>query len=135
MVGTCLIAEADPFIAQLLLRFVEQSGCRGVRAKVGEELVVLADRTRPNVIIAEAELPGKMRGWETVRALRADPATRNIAVISCSWLPETRARELMGDVSYHLQKPDLHYEDFLRALEGAGWQFNRHGQSPAADDQ
>ncbi len=135
MTGTCLIAEADPFIAQLLLRFVERSGWHGVRVKVGEELVELADRTQPDVIIVDAELPGEIRGWEAVRALRTHPATRNLAVISCSWLPDARVRKLMGDLAYYLQKPDLHYEDFLQALQRAGCQIGPQSQPPRAGQQ
>jgi CheY-like chemotaxis protein len=120
MATTCLIAEADPFIARLLGRFAEESGLRYVRARVGQEVLPLARRSKPAALIIEVELPGEIRGWEAVRAVRADQETRHIAVISCSWLSEADAQKLIGETAGHLQKPDLHYADFVRALEGAG---------------
>lgn len=115
-----MIGEADPFIARLLHRFVERSGLQAVHARAGEELLELVRQVRPAVIILEAELPGKMRGWEAARALQADPQTRNIPIITCSWLEETDARVLVGEVSSHLQKPELHCDDFGAALRKAG---------------
>ncbi len=116
----CLIAEADPYLASLLLRFAEESGLDGVRARTGEELLALAPQVRPDVLILEPELPGERRGWEAVAALRAAEAFDALPIICCSWLKQAEARELMGDCAWHLQKPDLQYTDFLIALEAAG---------------
>ncbi len=152
MPATCLIAEADPFIANLLLRFAEERGISAVRAKTGQELRALMRRHRPAVLIVEPELPGELRGWEVVRALRAEAeieakakaeaeakakaehvistltstltltlaSTWPFAVISCSWLEKAEAGKLLGAVAWHLQKPNLYYDDFVKALEAAG---------------
>ncbi len=72
MTRTCLIAEADPFIANLLLRFAEESGLHGVRARTGQEILTLVPAAHPDILIVEPELPGEVRGWEAVRALRAE---------------------------------------------------------------
>ena len=117
---SCLIAEADPFIASLLVRFAEGSGIECVRAKAGEDVVELARRLKPDVIIIDAELPGDIVGWEIMRALQLDEATRHIAQISCSWLSEPEVRSLVGDLVGHLQKPDFPYSDFERVLRDAG---------------
>ena len=58
MTATCLVGEADPFLARLLERFGEASGLTMVRAKAGQELLLLARTLRPEVIIVEVELPG-----------------------------------------------------------------------------
>ncbi len=120
MALTCLIAEADPFIANLLLRFAEESGLAGVRAKTGQEILPLVEQARPAVLILEPELPGDLRGWEAALALRAQPEGGALAVISCSWLPPAEVSRLIGSVAWHLQKPDLYYSDFVRALAAAG---------------
>ncbi len=131
---TCLIAEADPFIANLLQRFADESGLHSARARTGQELLTLMQQLHPDILIVEPELPGEVRGWEAVRALRAEAEvkvegvltastsalTSTIAVISCSWLEKTEACKLIGDVAWHLQKPDLYYGDFVKALEAAG---------------
>lgn len=118
--ATCLIGEADPFLARLLQRFGEASGLTVVRAKVGQELLALARELHPDVVIVEAELPGTLRGWQAVQALKADEAMSEIPVVACSWLRAPEVRALAGDIVAHLQKPDLHYEDFVAALASAG---------------
>jgi CheY-like chemotaxis protein len=117
---TCLIAEADPFIASLLLRYAEEGGLISVRARTGEEILALAPKIKPDILIVEPELPGERRGWEAIRALRANGAIGSTAVIVCSWLKQAEAHELIGDSAWHLQKPDLYYGDFVKALEAAG---------------
>jgi len=116
---TCVIGEADPFIARLLKRFAAESGLQTVVARVGQDVVELARQVKPAVVIVEAELPGTMRGWEAVRALRADREICNIPVIICSWLQEADVHALVDEVTGHLQKPELLYEDFAAALKTA----------------
>jgi CheY-like chemotaxis protein len=120
MTATCLIGEADPFLARLLERFGEASGLKMVRAKAGQDLLLLARTIRPEVIIVEAELPGTLRGWEAIRAIKSEKGLAHIPVITCSWLTQAEAQDLTGDAVAHLQKPDLHYADFTRALASAG---------------
>ena len=90
MASTCLIAEADPFIADLLLRFAEESGLLSVRARTGQEILTLAQPIPPDILIVEPELPGELRGWEAVRMIRSGGANGAMAVIGCSWLGEGR---------------------------------------------
>jgi CheY-like chemotaxis protein len=87
---------------------------------VGQDVVELARQIKPAVVIAEAELPGTMQGWEAVRALRTDRETCNIPVIICSWLQEANVDALVGEVTGHLPKPELLYEDFEAALRETG---------------
>ena len=116
----CVIGESDLFLARLLQRFAEKSGLQVQHARTGEEMLEIVQRDRPALIILEPELPGKVRGWEAVQALRASSQTRQMPVIICSWLKKTETLELVGQVSGYLQKPDLCYEDFTAALGAAG---------------
>jgi DNA-binding response OmpR family regulator len=120
MARTCVIAESDPFISRLLQRFAEEDGFDVVHAQVGLDVVELAQRFKPQVIILEPELPGKMRGWEVIQALRENQETREIPVITCSWLQDAEVSGLIGEVQGNLQKPELHYEDFVDVLTHAG---------------
>jgi DNA-binding response OmpR family regulator len=120
MPSICVIGESDPFIAQLLQRFAEKSGLEVKRAVFSQDFLGLAKTSTPAVVILDAELPGAFPGWEAVRVLRAETSTPFLPVISCSWLNKEKAIELMGPLSGHMQKPDLHYEDFLNALQNAG---------------
>jgi CheY-like chemotaxis protein len=116
----CVIGESDPFVAQLLQRFAEESGLQPWRAASGQELVDLILQVRPNVIILEPELPGYLRGWEAAEVLKNRAETRDIPVITCSWLREADIQAIMGRVCSHLQKPELHLGDFVTALQAAG---------------
>ncbi len=116
----CLIGEADPFIARLLRRFAEESGLDVVRAGAGQEVLELARQVHPAVIILEVDLPGQLRGWEAAQALAADSELCDIPVITCSWGPETEAHAHLSEAAGHLQKPELHYADFVAALHKAG---------------
>lgn len=120
MALVCLIGESDPFVAHLLQRFAEQSGLQVVRAPVGQDLVELARQIKPVIIFLEPELPGKVRGWEAAWSLRANRETSAIPIIACSWLKEAEVQSLVGQLCGHLQKPELHYEDFVAALQAAG---------------
>ncbi len=119
---TCLIGESDPFIAQLLRRFSQKSGLEPLQARVGEDVLSLARERQPRVVIVEPELPGKLRGWEAIHQIRQDPGLRDTAVITCSWLPAAEAASLVGVACGHLQKPELHYQDFLAVLQAIGIQ-------------
>jgi two-component system, chemotaxis family, chemotaxis protein CheY len=116
----CVIGESDLFLARLLQRFAEKSGLAVQHARTGEEVLDLARREQPALIVLEPELPGKLRGWEAAQALREDPSTSAIPLIICTWLVEAEAQALVGALITHLQKPDLHYEGFLAALDAAG---------------
>lgn len=120
MCGHCIIGEADSFISMLLTRFAREVGLQPVQAQVGEDVCPLAQRIHPSVIFLDCELPGSLRGWEAARRLRADTELSRIPIVSCSWLNEYDARALIADAIAYLQKPELHYEDFLAALRLAG---------------
>ena len=116
----CVIGESDLFLARLLQRFAEKSGLAILHARTGDEVLELAQREQPALIVLEPQLPGKVRGWEAAQVLRSDPSTSGIPLIICTWLVEADAQALVGSIITHLQKPDLHYEGFLAALDLAG---------------
>lgn len=117
---TCVIGEADPFLAQLLQRFAEKSGLRTRLAQSGDAVLALTEQERPALIVVDPELPGKTRGWEAVKRLSSDQDSQAIPIILCAWLKEAEAQALVGLTLHHLQKPELHYADFLTALAASG---------------
>lgn len=119
-ISSCLIAESDRFIAKLLLRYAEGSGMICERAWEGADLLALVQRIKPDVIILDAEFPGSKVGWETMRDLKADNITCGTAIISCSWLSQSEVRSLGGDLTAYLQKPNISYTDFEKAMMAAG---------------
>jgi DNA-binding response OmpR family regulator len=120
MPSICVIGESDPFVAHLLQRFAEKSGLDVKRAVVSQEFLDLVRSLNPAIVIVDAELPGDIIGWETIRILRSQEKNPRLPVISCSWLSKEKAAALMGPLAGHMQKPELHYEDFLASLQNAG---------------
>ena len=118
----CLIGESDTFLARLLARFCEASGLSVIRAQVGDEFLALARAKHPHLMILDVELPGELRGWEAVATLRSDLNGNAAPVIAFSWLPRPEAFALLPDCAVYLQKPDLHYDDFVAALKEAGFE-------------
>jgi CheY-like chemotaxis protein len=86
---------------------------------VGEELYTLARAHHPDLIIFDVELPGEQRGWEAVKRLVESADWQEASLISCSWLEEAEAIALVPGCIAHVQKPDLRYDDFVRAIGGA----------------
>lgn len=117
---SCLIAESDQFIARLLMRYAEGSDLSYLRVQDGEDVVAVVKRTNPDVIILDAEFPGDKIGWEMMRLLKSGEDTRDISLISCSWLTQAEVRSLVGNLTAYLQKPNITYSDFEAALQAAG---------------
>jgi CheY-like chemotaxis protein len=116
----CVIAEANPFMIRLLQRFAERSGLDILPVPAGQDVFELVRQKKPAVIVIDPELPGKVRGWEVIRLLREDDQTRQIPVVACTWMDEISLREIAGEVNGRLQKPEIHYKDFVGALRKAG---------------
>ena len=120
MPSICVIGESDPFVAHLLQRFAEKSGLEVKRAVVSQDFLDFVRSLNPAVVIVDAELPGDIIGWETIRILRGEEKMSGLPVISCSWVSKEKATDLMGPLAGHMQKPELHYEDFLASLQNVG---------------
>lgn len=116
----CVIGEADPFLARLLRRFAEKCGFRALHAQVGEALLALVAQEQPALVVLDPQLPGKLRGWEACQQIWREDASCAAPVILCTWLKPDEAQALVGRPAAHLQKPDLHYEDFAGLLAAAG---------------
>jgi len=115
--ATIMVIGNDSHFCYLMRRYVKKSAQRTVFAYLGEDALALAQREKPAAIVLEVDLPGT-RGWDVLRALKADPATCHIPVILCSWLDEKERSKEEGAEAY-LREPIL-YEDFLTTLTDVG---------------
>ncbi|HKV73594.1 MAG TPA: response regulator [Gemmatimonadales bacterium] len=75
-----LIIEDDPAQRRLLEKMLDASGYRVLTAPDGESGVATAIGRRPDLIVCDVMMP-KLNGYQTVRALKSDPATSAIPVI------------------------------------------------------
>ena len=83
MSATCFLVELRPAVYQSLKADVEQAGL-SILAHIirGDDLLDMAKKMKPNVIIMDVEISGKVRGWQALMALKEDAETAQIPVIA-----------------------------------------------------
>ncbi len=89
---TILIAEDDSLMAELIEHRLKRDGHKTVVVEDGIAAVDEVKSLKPDAIILDGMLPG-MDGFEVLRALKDDDATRDIPVIMLT------ARSLEKDVT------------------------------------
>lgn len=98
-----LVVERDPHIKKLERFFLEQAGYRVEFADDGVHGLERARVLLPRILVTEILLP-RLDGLKVCRALKSDPATKDIVVLVFSILAaEDRALEAGADA--FLRKP------------------------------
>jgi signal transduction histidine kinase/CheY-like chemotaxis protein len=116
-----LLLVDDQEISRYLLRQHLLAPQHVVReAKSGLEAIRLARTERPDVICLDLMMPD-MDGFEVLRQLRADPATRDIPVVivTSKALDDAERRELLGLATGILPKGAVSRERALAAINDA----------------
>ena len=75
-----LAADDDPDIRELVAFRLERSGYTVLQAADGEEALALALEHKPDLAVLDVMMP-KMDGFEVVRRLRAEEATKRMPII------------------------------------------------------
>jgi len=75
-----LVVEDDRTIALVVKYFLELEGFEVLTAMDGASGLEVLKRERPQLVVTDCNMPG-MNGMSMVKALRADPLTRDIAVL------------------------------------------------------
>jgi CheY-like chemotaxis protein len=78
-----LVVEDEPAVRALLSMALEAESYQVETAEDGEEALAKVQVQKPDVILLDLFLP-KMDGSEVIEALRADPTTRDVKIISMS---------------------------------------------------
>lgn len=97
-----LIVEDDALLAPVLAEQLAAAGYRTTVESNGAAVASLAQRIHPNAIILDLLLPG-LDGFTVHRALRSNPATRNIPVLVLSNLSgeaDVRSAHALGASRY-----------------------------------
>ena len=75
--GTIVVVEDDPNIADLVDLYLRREGYRVLLAGDGEEGLQIVARERPRLVVLDVGLPGSVDGLEVCRRLRAMDASGN----------------------------------------------------------
>ena len=84
-----LLVDDDATSLSVLRDTLEGRGYHLYVTRSGEEAVKVARRARPLLVLLDVVMPG-LDGYETCRRLKADPATKDAAVIFLSSLDDAR---------------------------------------------
>ncbi|HJL19606.1 MAG TPA: chemotaxis protein CheB [Sandaracinaceae bacterium LLY-WYZ-13_1] len=104
---TLLVIEDDEDVAEMMAQSLAREGHRVEVAEDGRAGVARAKELSPDVVVCDIGLPDDMSGHDVARALRADPATRDAAMVALTGYGrrEDRARSAEAGFDAHVTKP------------------------------
>ena len=101
-VKTILLIEDDPFLIDIYTTKLKESGFKVEVATNGEEGIIKAQETKPNLIVLDIVLP-QIDGWEILKEIKANPNLKKIPVVILSNLGQKSEVEKgikLGTVKY-----------------------------------
>lgn len=105
---TLLVVDDEPADVELIRRIAEDAvvPIDVVAAHSGAEALERAQARPPRLMLMDLVMP-VMDGWEVVRRLKADPATRHIHVIAMTnyAMPGDREQALAAGCDDYIAKP------------------------------
>ena len=69
-IGTVVVIEDDPHIADLVDLYLRRDGFRVLIARDGQQGLALVARERPSMVVVDVGLPGELDGFDVCRAVR-----------------------------------------------------------------
>jgi CheY-like chemotaxis protein len=102
--ATVLVIDDEFGISEVLTEILGDAGYQVLTAIHGRQALERIAETRPDVILLDFMMP-VLNGAETLAALAADPAYRDIPVVLMSSLPEASIAEQASGYSAFLRKP------------------------------
>ena len=114
-----LVVEDDPQAYALISSALGSAGYLSIRARHGEEALHLAREMHPIAVTLDLVLPG-LDGWDVLKTLKSDPATRDIPVVIISRVDERDLGVALGAEDYFVKPVDReHLLDRIRQLTGS----------------
>ena len=108
-----LIADDDTASLELMLTYLETTGCETLTAGTGAEAVEIAQSLRPEVVVLDVLL-AEESGWKALEEVKSQSATSQIPVIVVTVSDDKQAGYALGADEY-LVKPVVK-ADFLSAI-------------------
>ena len=78
-----LIVDDSPTERHVLSEMLTQAGYEVIASDSGEDSIVKAKTTHPDLILMDVVMPG-LNGFQATRAISRDDATKHIPIIMCT---------------------------------------------------
>lgn len=112
-----LVIEDNPNNRLLVRDSLSFKGYAVLEAENGEDGVSIARQERPDLVLLDIQMPG-MDGFAVLRALRAEPVTRELPVVALTALAMRGDQEkiLVAGFNGYLAKPFC-LEELIRTVQ------------------
>ncbi|HVG24700.1 MAG TPA: response regulator [Thermoanaerobaculia bacterium] len=100
-----LVVEDDPNAYELIASALTSAGYLPLRARHGDEAIRIARDAHPVAVTLDLVLPG-MDGWEVLRRLKSDEATRALPVVIISMMDNRDLGVALGADDYFVKPVD-----------------------------
>ena len=100
-----LVVEDDANAYELISSALGSAGYYPLRARHGDEAIRIAREARPAAVTLDLVLPG-MDGWEVLKHLKGDDATRHIPVVIISMIENRDVGIALGADDYFVKPVD-----------------------------
>jgi signal transduction histidine kinase/CheY-like chemotaxis protein len=115
-----LVVEDDANAFELIASALGSAGYFTIRARHGDEAIRLAKDSRPAAVTLDLVLPG-MDGWEVLKRLKSDDATRQLPVVIISMIDNRDLGMALGADDYFVKPVDrARLLDRLREITARG---------------
>lgn len=121
-----LVVEDDPVAFAKLSAILEQESFVAIRARRGEDVTELVRRENPVLITLDLVLPG-LDGWDVLRALKSNDATREIPIVIVTILENQELGLALGADDYFVKPIDT--AAFVSSVNGLTSPDAVHGPS------
>ncbi len=112
-----LLAEDSPFFLRVVRSFLESVGYEVVTAENGREALEKLHQIKVDLVVSDIEMP-LMNGIELVRAIRANPALRELPVIALTSLTGDSHKEKGLRAGFDLYEHKLDRTKLLEKISG-----------------
>lgn len=113
MIPKLVIIEDDQALALAYEKKFTQAGFEVTRADDGRSGISRINETRPDIVILDIMLPGKINGFDVLRELKLSPVTKAIPVIVMTNLAEEGQSALELGAKEYLLKVNVSLQDLL----------------------
>jgi len=96
-----LVVEDEWMVREVIVEELSDQGFDVLEAATGEEALTQCSRTKPDVLLTDIRLPGKLTGWDIAECCRRDDPT--LPVIYVTGYSHVDPRMVPGSV--FMQKP------------------------------